>query len=121
MYRWQTLTLARIEANTATFGTTTEQIQAAKRLLLEIGIHYFPEPHIGYAAPPAGYHGGKHDLSLIWAVDDRQMQATIDPSAMMVGLVVTSHGKPSVAYELTLSGVREAVQELLFGPQPAAV
>lgn len=80
MYRWQILTLAKLEACADVMGTAPAQIQGAKRVLIDIGIQHFFEPQSKYFSlnDLAGYEK-LHKIALSWVVDDRELQIVIWP------------------------------------------
>lgn len=117
MYRWQTLTLAKLEANAKGFKTTVAQIQAAKKLLLDIGLQHFLEPSARYDFAPSRTNS---ELTLVWEVDGRELRASIQPS----GQIRLSpppqadrrgmHGSDASITDPSDAEVQDAVQRLLF-------
>lgn len=83
MYRWQTLTLARIESNLG--NAYPDLLTAARDFLLDIGLRYCPEPTVDY---PPRTADSKPTIWLTWKVDDRDVRAEFDSS----GFVGMSHG-----------------------------
>lgn len=118
MYRWQTITLARVEHNRSTFGTNDHQVAAIKRFLLDIGLQHFPEPELSY--PP-----DKVVMSLRWFVDDRELRVDFNPYGRVV-IDRASRGEDGSGGHctgaITPNGddVHSAVRWLLFGTKPEA-
>jgi hypothetical protein len=71
MYRWQTLTLARVEALLTNVGSAALG-SGIKTFLYRLEQSHFPEPLVS--------RGSQSGLSvtLSWSVDDRQLHVTVD-------------------------------------------
>lgn len=112
MFRWQTLTLARIESERA--GYPYKQLDSIKEFMYSIAQRFFPEPEIGHPPLNEGENGPL--VCLIWRVDDRVLLVTFHPSGKLEldcndGSVVIEHTLKIAHYDSVR--IRDVVRWLL--------
>lgn len=122
MYRWQTLTLARIEHLSGS-AISAKQAAAARDLLFAIGTQHFPEPFVSFIGGDRGSKQFDVTLSLMWTVDDRTWNVSIDSDGCCHDSGESSNEgfAGSMRWPET-DPVRSGVHWLLFGhfpPSPA--
>jgi len=118
MYRWQTLTMARVESwgSVIEGGFNPKQIAAVKQLLWAIRLQHFTEPYVSDVR--CSERPRDRDVYLGWEVEDRQWQVTINPSgdyeecARGPGTLIDGS---FVNAEKSGDEIRERVHWLLFG------
>ena len=116
MYRWQTLTMARVEHLGATI--TAEQKNSALFVLLAVGTPHFPEPEVGASRRP-DTEGSRPEFSveLKWLVDDRVWILSVDPSGTIYEQTLEPEGNSAGCYDQGVKpdDFRHRARWLLFG------
>lgn len=113
MFRWQTLTLARLEVSDCPRGL----IENVKLFLLRVGLPHFMEPYVGF--PPTAE--GDAAATLTWEVDNRELYVTFKhPGNYSIERREDGENRLAPPYITADAMVRADVHWLLFGTEPPA-